>query len=102
MYNVPQTTARRRAAGTTLKHSSVAPNRRLTLAEEKSLKQWILSMDWCGMPPRIATMRQMANILVAQYTESIISKPISQNWVQNYIKCHDNLKLQYNCKYDYQ
>ena len=64
-YNVPRTTARRRAAGTAPKRGSVAPNRRLTLAEEESLKQWILSMDRRGMPPRIATVRQMANILVA-------------------------------------
>jgi hypothetical protein len=62
---VPQTTARHHAAGTTLKRGSVAPNRRLTLAEEESLKQWILSIDRRGMPPRIATVRQIANILVA-------------------------------------
>ena len=54
---MPRTTARRRAASTALKRGSVAPNRRLTLAEEESLKQWILLMDRRGMPPRIATVR---------------------------------------------
>jgi hypothetical protein len=61
---VPQTTARRRATSTAPKRGSVAPNHRLTLAEEESLKQWILLMDQRGIPPRIATVRQIANILV--------------------------------------
>jgi hypothetical protein len=73
---VPRTTARHHAAGTAPKRGSVAPNRRLTLAEEESLKQWILSIDRRGMPPRIATVRQIANILVAQYARSTILKPI--------------------------
>jgi len=60
-----RTTARRYAASTAPKRGSVALNRRLTLAEEESLKQWILLIDRRGMPPRIATVRQIANILVA-------------------------------------
>ena len=58
---MPQTTARRHATGTAPKCDSVALNRRLTLAEGESLKQWILLIDRCGMPPRIATVQQMAN-----------------------------------------
>ena len=57
---MPRTTARRRAAGTILERGSIALNRRLILAEEESLKQWILLMDRRGMPPRIAIVRQMA------------------------------------------
>ena len=44
-YDVPRTTARRRIAGITPKRGSIASNRRLTPAQEESLKQWILSMD---------------------------------------------------------
>ena len=44
-YNVPRTTAGRRAKGTKPKRGSIALNCRLTLAQEESLKQWILSMD---------------------------------------------------------
>jgi hypothetical protein len=38
-YNIPRTTARRCAAGTTLKRGSIALNRRIIPAEEESLKQ---------------------------------------------------------------
>jgi len=44
-YDVPRTTAGRRARGTKLKRGSIALNRRLTPAQEESLKQWILLMD---------------------------------------------------------
>ena len=44
-YDIPRTTARRRAAGTASQRGSIAPNRRLTLAQEESLKQWILLID---------------------------------------------------------
>ena len=45
MYNVPRTTAKRRAAGTVLKYGFIVLNYRLTLAEKESLKQWILLID---------------------------------------------------------
>jgi hypothetical protein len=66
-YDVPRTTARRCIAGIAPKRGSTAPNRRLTPAQEESLKQWILSMSQRGMPPRIATMQQMASLLATQH-----------------------------------
>jgi hypothetical protein len=62
-YNVSRKTVKRRVSGITPQRGSAAPNRRLTPIQEESLKQWILSIDQCGMPPRIATVRQMASIL---------------------------------------
>ena len=56
-------TVKRRAGGIRPQRGSAAPNRPLTPIQEESPKQWILSMDQCGMPPRIATVRQMASIL---------------------------------------
>jgi len=44
-YNVARTTAQRRVKGIQPKRGSTASNRRLTAAQEESLKQWILSMD---------------------------------------------------------
>ena len=44
-YDVPRTTARRRIVSITPKRGSIAPNRRLTPAQEETLKQRILSMD---------------------------------------------------------
>ena len=44
-YNVPRSIAQLRVKGIKSKRDSVGPNRRLTLAQEGSLKQWILLMD---------------------------------------------------------
>ena len=64
-YDVPRSTAQLRVKGIQPKRGSIALNCRLTPVQEESLKQWILSMGQRGMPPRIATVWQMADILVA-------------------------------------
>jgi len=56
MYNMPQTTARRRIAGIPLKRGSIALNHHLTPAQKKVLKQWILLINQYNMPLRIATI----------------------------------------------
>ena len=56
-------------------------------------------MDQRGMPPRIATVRQMASLLAAQHTKS---QPVGERWVHNFIKRHSDLQSKWNGKYDYQ
>ena len=56
IYDVPRKTVKRRISGIQLRCSSSALNCRLTLIQEESLKQWILSIDQCSMLPRIATV----------------------------------------------
>ena len=90
-YDVPRTTARRRVKGIQQKRGSIASNRRLTLAQEESLKQWILSMDQRGMPPRIAIVRQMASVLAAQRAGPTTIQPIGEKWVYNFVKRNDDL-----------
>ena len=62
---MPRSTAQLRVKGIKLKRDSVRLNRRLTPAQEESLKQWILLIDQRGIPPRIATVRQIASLLAA-------------------------------------
>jgi len=95
---VPRTTARRRIAGITLKRGSIAPNRRLTPAQEETLKQRILLIDQRGMPPRNSAVRQMASLLATQRG----LQPVGEQWVYNFIKRHDDLQSKWNRKYDYQ
>ena len=45
LYDVPRSTAQGRAKGIKSRRDSIANNRRLTPAQEESLKEWILSMD---------------------------------------------------------
>ena len=98
-YDVPRKTLQRRIIGVQPKLDSIAKNRLLTPTEEESLVQWILSMDRRGMPPRIAAVREMACLLVAQHEKRT---NVGQLWVRNFINRHDTLKSKYNRKYDYQ
>ena len=98
-YNVPRTTTRHRIAGIAPKCGSAAPNRRLTPAQEESLKQWIFSMNQRGIPPRIATIQQMASLLATQHPRS---QPVGEQWVYNFIKRHKDLQSKWNHKYNYQ
>ena len=50
-FDVPRKTLSRRLAGIQVKRGSRATNRLLTLTEEETLVQWILSMDQRGIPP---------------------------------------------------
>ena len=59
-------------------------------------------MDQRGMPPRVATVRQMAGLLAAQYARPAVLQPIGEKWVYNFIKRHNDLQSKYNRKYDYQ
>ena len=98
-YDVPRTTARRRDKGIKAKRGSIASNRRLTPAQEESLKQWILSMDQRGMPPRATAVRQMASLLATQHAGS---RPVGERWVYEFIKRHNDLQSKWNRKYNYQ
>ena len=100
-YNVARTTTQQRVKGIQLKRGSITSNRRLTAAQEKSLKQWILSMDWRGILPRIAIVRQMAGLLAAQRTRPITIQFIGKKWAYNFVKRYNNLQAKFNRKYNY-
>jgi hypothetical protein len=73
-------------------------SRKLTPKEEASLVQWILSMDKQGIPPKIAYTRRMANLLLSERGKDFVG----ENWVQKFVRRHDEIKAKYCCKYDYQ
>lgn len=64
-YDIDRKTLLRRSSGIPSRRGSTAKNRLLTPNEEESLVKWILAMDKRGMPPRLATIRQMARNLLA-------------------------------------
>jgi hypothetical protein len=97
-FDVPPSTLHTRIHGVKPKRGSIAKNRLLKPTEEEVLEQWILSMDRRGMPPRIATVRQMAGLLASQYGRQIT---VGVNWPRTFIDCYDTLKSKYNQKYDY-
>jgi hypothetical protein len=98
-YDVARKTLQRRLTGTLPQRGSTSKHRLLTPTEEASLLQWVISRDRRGMPPRVATVREMAGLLLAQHG---ISTHVGTSWVNRFINRHDSIRAQYNRKYDYQ
>src|SRR5450755_3332255 len=87
-----------------------APNRKLSITEETTLVQWILSIDQRGLAPRPDSVRQMANLLLEKRSNSNSNsdsnsdpnRQVGQRWVTNFVRRHQALQTRYNRKYDYQ
>jgi hypothetical protein len=65
LYDIPRTTLQHRASGQASRDDTRPSGHKLTQLEEDSLCQWIISMDSRGAAPRQATVREMADILLA-------------------------------------
>jgi hypothetical protein len=98
-YDVNRSTLQNRVAGRPAQRGSTSKRRLLTPTEEESLLQWVLSRDRRGMPPRVATVRQMASLLLARPGKTSY---VGKTWVIRFIHRHESIKAQYNRKYDYQ
>ena len=84
-YDITRSTLQRRSNGVRSRLGSISKNRLLTPTEEETLVQWILSMDRRGMPPQIATVREMACLLITQRFQSTTPPPVGQNWVRRFV-----------------
>jgi len=100
-YDVTQSTLQQRIINISSRLDSIFKKHLLMPTKEKSLVQWILSMNQHSMSPRIAIIQEITHLLVMQCFKSIISSSINQNWVQKFINHHDMLTSKYNHKYDY-
>jgi len=103
-YDVRRTTLQLRIKGKLARRDLRSPNCKLTILEEETLVQWILSMDQRGLAPRPDSVRQMADLLLEKRSNSN-SNPNSQvgkRWVTNFVRRHQALRCRYNRKYDYQ
>ena len=63
IYNVPETTLRRRIAGTHARQDTRPKLARLTELEEKTLIRYILDLDTRGFAPRLRDIEDIANII---------------------------------------
>ncbi|OJD11044.1 hypothetical protein ACJ73_09625, partial [Blastomyces percursus] len=82
LYSVPRTTLGYRIQGRTTRVDTPSKHRKLSPTEEESLVQWILVMDERGQPPRVGTVREMANILLANRDPSAEARPptVGKSW----------------------
>ena len=101
-YDIPRNTIKRRISGVPPQRGSISKNRLLIPTEEESLVQWVLSLDRRGMPPRIAVVRDMAQLLLTKRGGSNTPSQVGIHWVQRFINRHNELKSKYSRKHDYQ
>jgi hypothetical protein len=104
-YDVPPATTQRRAHGRPSRRECRPNSQKLTSTEESALENWIISLDTRGFPPRVSTVQQMADLLLAARTKmdpSVIPPTVGKNWTRNFIDRHDTLKSKFSRKYDYQ
>ncbi|KAJ5280958.1 hypothetical protein N7478_006330 [Penicillium angulare] len=101
LFDIPETTLRRRRAGQPYRADIRANNHKLTQNEEDSLVKWILSMDQRGAAPRPSIVREMANILLAE-RGSTPSSTVGINWSTNFVKRREELRTRFSKRYDYQ
>ncbi len=100
-YDVPLSTLSKRYHGIPSRRDTQPATRKLTSTEEEVLLQRILDLDTQGFPPRVAVVRETADIILATRNQQP-PQTVGQNWVRNFINRHDILRTKYNRKYDYQ
>ena len=101
IFQVPETTLQRRLHGISTCSEKCANSHKLSLNEEQSIIQWILSLGQRGAAPRPAHVRDMANILLANRGQASTTT-VGDKWVYNFIKRHDILKSRFSRRYNYQ
>ena len=102
VFDIPLTTLQRRLSGNTFRLDTRANNHKMTSSEEESLKQWILSLDKRGLPPRPAHVREMANILLSKRDTTSPPTTVGEKWVYNFTKRTPELKACFARRYNYQ
>lgn len=78
VFDVPRTTLQRRLKGDKYRAETRANSHQLSLIQEESLIQWILSIDLHRIPPRPSHVQEMAEIILRADNPSRF-KPIGKN-----------------------
>ena len=98
LYSVPRSTLRDRLRGRPQAATVRNSNLKLTSSEEETLVRYILELDSRGFPPRIDSVKDMANLLLA--TRRV--KPVGKQWAYNFIRRRIELKTRFSRAYDFQ
>jgi hypothetical protein len=82
VYQVPNSTLRRRMNRTRSKRDSDTGKQRLTLSEEDVLVRKVLELDLQGIPVRLDKLRDF----VSSITQARGALPVGSKWAYNFIK----------------
>jgi hypothetical protein len=98
IYEIKEQRLRRRRNSIQSPVDWVPKSRKLSDLEEQIIVQFIFDLDSRGFPPRLRSVKEMANRLLADRDIS----PIGKQWASNFIKRHLDLKMHFFRKYNYQ
>ena len=98
IYKVPESTLRLRMNGHTSLDDRPPPNAKLNELEKKVILRYILDLDARGFAPRLASVEDMANLLL----ESRGALRVGKNWAYRFIQRQPELKTRFNRAYDFQ
>ncbi|GMF67032.1 unnamed protein product [Aspergillus oryzae] len=92
IFDIPCSTLRGRLKGASFRGETRANSHKLTASEEESLKKWVLSLNKHGAPPRLAQVREMANILLSKRDTTSPPTTVGEKWAYNFISRTPELK----------
>jgi hypothetical protein len=97
-YQVLRTTLRGRRRGIQSRHEISANSRKLTNSEEDAIIRYIIDLDSRSFPPRLSSVKDMANRLL----ELRSNQCVGVNWATNFIRRQPQLKTRLSRRIDYQ
>ena len=97
IYTVNPITLWRRQKGIQSQRDITPKSRRLSNLEEQILKHFILNLDSRGFPPRLCSVKAMADQLLADRDALLVGT----RWALNFIKRYLALKTHFFHKYNY-
>ena len=98
IYNVPESSLRDRMNGRTSRRDCRPNSHKLIDIEEETILQYTLDLDARGFSPRLASVEDMANLLLAERNGGRVGK----RWAENFVKRRPELKTRFNRAYDFQ
>ena len=98
IYSIHYRTLHRRQKGIQSRRDTIPNSRKLSNLEEEILIHFILDLDSRGFPPRLRSVKDMADQLLADRDAS----PVGTRWASNFVKRHPELKTRFFRKYNYQ
>jgi hypothetical protein len=98
IYNVPLNTLNARINGRTPRSEYRPASTNLTPIEEEVLIQYILDLDSRGFAPRLASVEDMANLLLKLREK----KRVGKLWAHRFVQRQPALKTRFNRVYDFQ
>ncbi|KAL2887357.1 hypothetical protein HOO65_050478 [Ceratocystis lukuohia] len=91
-YKVPPSTLYDRYHGKPFRGDLISNSRKLSDPEEQIIIEYIIDLDSRGFPPRLRSVEEMANRLLAHRDTS----PVSKRWACNFIKRQPDLKKHFD------